>query len=65
MLLTKITLNDYGVYRGRNEFDFRTTQERPIVLCGGGNGAGKTTLFESIMICLYGKTIRPRSTRNL
>ena len=55
MLLTKITLNDYGVYRGRNEFDFRTTQERPIVLCGGGNGAGKTTLFESIMICLYGK----------
>jgi len=55
MLLTKITLNDYGVYRGRNEFDFRTTQEKPIVLCGGGNGAGKTTLFESIMICLYGK----------
>ena len=55
MLLTKITINDYGVYRGRNEFNFKTTQEKPIVLCGGGNGAGKTTLFESIMTCLYGK----------
>ena len=55
MLLTKITINDFGVYRGRNEFNFKTTQEKPIILCGGGNGAGKTTLFESIMTCLYGK----------
>ena len=54
MLLTKITLNDFGVYRGRNEFDLKTTPEKPIVLCGGTNGAGKTTLFESIMLCLYG-----------
>ena len=55
MLLTKITINDFGVYRGRNEFNFRTTPDKPIILCGGGNGAGKTTLFESIMTCLYGK----------
>ena len=54
MLLTKITLNDVGVYRGRNEFDFKTT-DKPIILCGGTNGAGKTTLFESIMLCLYGQ----------
>ena len=55
MLLTKITINDFGVYRGRNEFNFKTTSDKPIILCGGGNGAGKTTLFESIMTCLYGK----------
>jgi DNA sulfur modification protein DndD len=55
MLLTKITLNDFGVYRGRNEFDFRTTSEKPIILCGGTNGSGKTTLFDSIMLCLYGQ----------
>ena len=55
MLLTKIALNDFGVYRGRNEFDFKTTQEKPIILCGGTNGAGKTTLFESVMLCLFGK----------
>ncbi len=43
------------MYRGRNEFDFRTTTEKPMILCGGTNGAGKTTLFESVMLCLYGK----------
>jgi len=50
-----MVLNDFGVYRGKNEFDFRTTPEKPMILCGGRNGAGKTTLFDSIMLCLYGK----------
>ena len=62
MLLTKITINDFGVYRGRNEFNFKTTPEKPIILCGGGNGAGKTTLFESIMTCLYGKESLEKKT---
>ena len=55
MLLTKIILNDFGVYRGRNEFDVQTTKDKPIILIGGTNGAGKTTLFESVMLCLYGQ----------
>ena len=55
MLLSKIILNDFGIYRGSNQFNFRTTSEKPILLCGGMNGAGKTTLFESIMLCLYGQ----------
>jgi len=55
MRLKKVTLNDFGVYRGRNEFNFETTPEKPIILCGGTNGAGKTTLFESVMLCLYGQ----------
>ncbi len=55
MLLKKITLNDFGTYGGRNEFDFAVSEDRPIILCGGRNGAGKTTLFESIMLCLYGQ----------
>ena len=62
MLLTKITINDFGVYRGRNEFNFKTTPDKPIILCGGGNGAGKTTLFESIMTCLYGKDSLEKKT---
>ena len=53
-MLTKVTLQDYGVYRGKNEFDFMCTQDMPVILIGGTNGAGKTTLFESIMLCLYG-----------
>jgi DNA sulfur modification protein DndD len=55
LLLTKVTINDFGVYRGRNEFDFQTKPDKPIILCGGTNGAGKTTLFESIMLCFYGQ----------
>ena len=52
MLLTKVTLSNYGVYRDKNEFDFRCDLEKPVILCGGTNGAGKTTLFESILLCL-------------
>ena len=55
MLLTKVVINDFGVYRGRNEFDFQTKPDKPIILCGGTNGAGKTTMFESVMLCLYGQ----------
>jgi len=54
LLLTKVILQDYGVYQGKNEFDFTCAPTTPIVLIGGGNGAGKTTLFESIMLCFYG-----------
>ncbi len=54
MLLQKVILKNVGVYRDKNEFDFSTTPEQPIILCGGTNGSGKTTLFESIMLCLYG-----------
>ncbi len=57
MLLTKVTLNDFGVYGGHNEFDFKTIPKKPIILCGGTNGAGKTTLFESVMLCLYGQEL--------
>jgi len=55
LLLTKVIINDFGVYRGRNEFDFQTKPDKPIILCGGTNGAGKTTLFESIMLGFYGQ----------
>ena len=52
MLLTKVTLKDFGVYSGVNEFDFSCDDGKPIILIGGTNGAGKTTLFDSVMLCL-------------
>ena len=61
MLLQKITLVDFGIYQGHNEFDCASEKNKPIILCGGTNGAGKTTLFESISLCLYGHdSIEPR-----
>lgn len=64
MLLQKITLTDFGIYGGRNEFELASRPDRPIILCGGRNGSGKTTLFESISLCLYGQNaIEPKMTQ--
>ena len=56
MLLERLSIENYGVYAGRTEFDLAVTPKKPIILVGGFNGAGKTTIFESLMIALYGKT---------
>ena len=66
MIFTKITIENYGVYGGVNQFDFSVTPDKPIILIGGTNGSGKTTLFESILLCLHGKSnFDKRTTRKL
>ena len=55
MLLTELSLENYGVYLGKNKFNFECNIDKPVVLIGGKNGAGKTTILEAIMIALYGK----------
>lgn len=57
MILTRLVLENYGAYKGRNVFELETTPERPIVLIGGVNGAGKTTILDSILLGLYGRSI--------
>jgi len=56
MKLNKLAINDFGPYRGENDFTLSTTPDSPIVLFGGANGAGKTTLFNGIQICLHGRS---------
>jgi DNA sulfur modification protein DndD len=61
MLLRKVILENYGLYRGKNEFDLVPKKKRgsnkvkPIILFGGKNGAGKTTLLDAVRLTLYGK----------
>lgn len=61
MLLRKVILENYGLYRGRNEFDLIPKKQphgknvKPIILFGGKNGAGKTTLLDAVRLTLYGK----------
>lgn len=59
MILTRLTLENYGLFSGRNEFDLRPrvkyNKARPIILFGGKNGAGKTTFLDAIRLLLYGR----------
>jgi len=68
MLLRRVLLRDFGVYRGEQCFDLAPRDagngRRPVVLIGGMNGVGKTTLLEAIRLCFYGRQSRgliPRS----
>ncbi len=62
MKLNRLSITDFGPYRGEVEFDLRTTPDSPVILFGGKNGAGKTTLFESVQLCLHGQSALGRRT---
>lgn len=59
MILRTITLENFGLYAGRQTLDLvpgrDVEHDRPVVLIGGKNGAGKTTLLEAVRLALYGK----------
>lgn len=59
MVITELTIGDFGVYQGEHTFNLRTSVNgdtiSPIILIGGKNGAGKSTILESIRLCLYGQ----------
>ena len=55
MMLTNLTLENYGVYKDHNELDLSCSIDKPIVLIRGLNGNGKTTILEAMMVALYGK----------
>jgi DNA sulfur modification protein DndD len=55
MILTSLTLDNFGLFRGSQTLHLAPHPSRPVVLFGGKNGAGKSTLFEAIRLCLYGQ----------
>lgn len=58
MLLRKITLEEFGAYRGKQSLDLTVKKNKPIILIGGLNGCGKTTLLDAIQLALYGPRAR-------
>jgi len=69
MILTRLTITNFGVYRGRHEFDLRPISKdklsKPIILFVGKNGAGKTTILEAIRLCLYGRCVLGNRVRQV
>ena len=57
MKIKKIHVENYKTYKLLN-LDLEVTDDRPIILIGGGNGCGKTTLFDAIYHALYGLKIK-------
>jgi len=55
MILTKLTLHNFGIYAGRHEIDLEPKEGKPLILIGALNGSGKTTLLEAIQFALFGK----------
>ncbi len=59
MIIEKLTLTDFRVFKGKHEFDLRPRikggKSKPIILYGGLNGTGKTTTLTAVRLTLYGK----------
>lgn len=64
MLLLRVTLENFGAYKGKHSLDLTTRPNRPIVLIGGLNGCGKTTLLDAIQLALYGARARTSGRGN-
>lgn len=59
MIFETLTLVDFGVFRGQQQFDLipriKYGTRRPIVLFGGLNGSGKTSILTAIRLALHGR----------
>lgn len=65
MIIHTLTLNNVGLFRGRQDLQLTPNGKGPVILIGGMNGAGKTTLLQAVKLCLYGRrALGNRVSRN-
>lgn len=54
MRISKVTIENFGIYKDLCEFEFKYDPQKKVTLLKGENGSGKTTLLNSIKTVLYG-----------
>lgn len=59
MRLLNLTIHNFGVFRGRHDFDLTSVfdahgERRPLIVISGQNGVGKSTLFQTLTLALHG-----------
>ena len=57
MKIQNLTLYNYRLYKGLNEFKFNNQHKTPISLVSGLNGFGKTSFVHALAWCLFGNLI--------
>ena len=62
MRLTKIAIENFGIYNGLNTFEFPYSTEKKVSLIIGKNGAGKTTFLNAVKTCFFGSMILKNRT---
>lgn len=62
MRLKKLKVNNFGIYKNENTFNFPYSQEKKVSIIIGKNGSGKTTFLNAIKICLFGSMMLKNRT---
>lgn len=58
MIIKKIELFNFRIYKGENSISLTSDGEKNIFVISGRNGFGKTTFLMSMVWCLYGKNMQ-------
>ncbi|QLG44728.1 DNA sulfur modification protein DndD [Costertonia aggregata] len=57
MRISKIIINNFRIYQGKNTISFSPFSDKNINIISGKNGFGKTTLLTGLLWTFYGKLI--------
>lgn len=57
MKINKISIQNFGIYKGTYQYDFTVSSEKNVILISGKNGSGKTTLLNIVKLGLYGPKV--------